>query len=154
MFLTATIDATLAAQNTAIAAESLGLGIVYIGAVRNQPEAIAEVLQLPPHLFAVFGMCVGYPDPAQPAYRRAACSIVKPRLPQSAVLHRETYSSGSQKQAVEQYNRIMKDFYQTQGINVSGDWVEHSLNRVAAPRSLMGRDRLRVALGNLGFKLL
>lgn len=42
MFLTATIDATLAAQNATIAAESLGLGTVYIGGIRNQPEALRQ----------------------------------------------------------------------------------------------------------------
>ena len=30
------IDAALAAQNAAIAAESMGLGICYIGGIRNQ----------------------------------------------------------------------------------------------------------------------
>src|SRR5579883_2014577 len=58
MFVTAVIDAALAAQNATIAAESLGLGTVYIGAMRNQPEAVAAELGLPPHTFAVFGLCV------------------------------------------------------------------------------------------------
>ena len=85
MFVTAIIDATLAAQNATIAAESLGLGTVYINGIRNQPEQVAETLQLPPHLFAIFGLCVGYPE-------RSKLAAVKPRLPQAAVLHRETYS--------------------------------------------------------------
>ena len=41
MFLVATVDAALAAQNAVVAAESLGLGTVYIGAMRNHPEAVA-----------------------------------------------------------------------------------------------------------------
>ena len=57
-FLTAAIDAALAAQNAAVAAESLGLGIVYIGALRNRPAEVAALLGLPPQTFAVFGMCV------------------------------------------------------------------------------------------------
>ncbi|MDQ2801337.1 MAG: nitroreductase family protein, partial [Pseudomonadota bacterium] len=74
-FLVAAIDAALAAQNAAVAAESLGLGICYIGALRNRPEDVAAELGLAPGVFAVFGMCVGHPDPAEPA-------SVKPRLPQ------------------------------------------------------------------------
>lgn len=147
MFLTATIDAALAAQNATIAAESLGLGTVYIGGMRNHPEKVAETLQLPPHLFAVFGLCVGYPDPAKPA-------SVKPRLPQSAILHRETYHLAQQEEAIAEYNEIMQKFYESQQMNVAGDWVEHSLKRVATPASLNGRERLQEILHKLGFPLL
>lgn len=146
LFVTATIDAALAAQNAAIAAESLGLGTVYIGGMRNHPERVAETLQLPPHVFAVFGLCVGYPDPAKPA-------AVKPRLPQSAVLHRETYSLAQQEEAIAQYNEVMQQFYQSQQMNVAGDWVEHSVKRVATVQALNGRDRLKEILQRLGFPL-
>lgn len=144
MFLTATIDAALAAQNAAVAAESLGLGTVYIGAMRNQPEEVAATLGLPPHVFAVFGMCVGYPDQT---------AVIKPRLPQQAVLHRETYQLSEQAEAVANYNEVMKAFYTSQKMNVAGDWVEHSSKRVASEEALSGRDRLREALHNLGFEL-
>ncbi|MBD3886073.1 NADPH-dependent oxidoreductase [Phormidium tenue FACHB-886] len=146
MFVMATIDAALAAQNATIAAESLGLGTVYIGGMRNHPEQVADTLQLPPHLFAVFGLCVGYPDVAKPA-------AIKPRLPQSAVLHRETYNFAQQEAAIAQYNEVMQQFYQSQQMNVGGDWVEHSLKRVATAQTLNGRDRLREALQQLGFPL-
>lgn len=146
MFLTAVIDAALAAQNAAIAAESLGLGTVYIGGMRNHPEAVAKTLQLPPHLFAVFGLCVGYPDPAKPA-------AVKPRLPQVAVLHRETYSLEAQDGAIADYNHTMQKFYQSQQMNVAGDWVDHSVKRIATAQALSGRDRLKGILHKLGFPL-
>jgi nitroreductase len=146
MFLTATIDAALAAQNATVAAESLGLGTVYIGGMRNHPEQVAETLQLPPHLFAVFGLCVGYPDPAKPA-------AIKPRLPQAAVLHHETYNLSQQEDAIAQYNEIMQQFYESQQMNVTGDWVEHSLKRVATGQALSGRDRLKEILQRLGFPL-
>lgn len=146
MFLTATIDAALAAQNATVAAESLGLGTVYIGGMRNHPEQVAETLQLSPHLFAVFGLCVGYPDPAKPA-------AIKPRLPQAAVLHHETYNLSQQEDAIAQYNEIMQQFYESQQMNVTGDWVEHSLKRVATGQALSGRDRLKEILQRLGFPL-
>ncbi|HMP42460.1 MAG TPA: NADPH-dependent oxidoreductase, partial [Roseiflexaceae bacterium] len=84
MFLLAAIDATLAAQNAVVAAESLGLGTVYIGGIRNRPLDVAAELNLPPRVFPVFGLCVGWPDPERPA-------VPKPRLPQAAVLHHESY---------------------------------------------------------------
>ncbi|MGB5963262.1 MAG: NADPH-dependent oxidoreductase [Coleofasciculaceae cyanobacterium] len=143
MFLTATVDAALAAQNAAVAAESLGLGTVYIGAMRNKPEEVAATLGLPPHVFAVFGMCVGYADQA---------ASIKPRLPQQAVLHRETYQL-NQEESIANYNEVMKAFYTSQQMNVAGDWAEHSSKRIANGEALSGRDRLREALQNLGFKL-
>ncbi|MDX2270329.1 MAG: NADPH-dependent oxidoreductase [Cyanobacteriota bacterium] len=146
MFVMAVVDAALAAQNAVIAAESLGLGSVYIGALRDQPEAVAAELALPTKVFPVFGLCIGYPDPD-------SLPAIKPRLPQGVVLHRETYQLEPQQQLVDQYNQIMNDFYTTQQMEIPGDWTEHSLKRVAGSESLSGRHRLREALSNLGFKL-
>lgn len=55
--LVATVDTALMAQNVAVAAESEGLGICYIGGIRNNPEAVSELLRLPAHVYPVFGMC-------------------------------------------------------------------------------------------------
>ncbi len=106
-------------------------------------EEVAAVLGLPAH---VFGSCVGYPDPAK-------ASAVKPRLPQSAVLHHETYDLSIQDKAIADYNQVMQTFYTQQQMNVAEDWSEHSAKRVASPESLSGRDRLREALHHLGFEL-
>ncbi len=146
MFLVGVIDAALAAQNAVAAAESLGLGTVYIGGMRNQPEKVAELLALPPGVVAVFGMCVGRPDPAQPA-------AVKPRPPQSVVLHHEKYSLEAQAAGIEAYNATMARFYEEQQMNVHGTWAVHSAKRIAGPQTLSGRDRLVEALHNRGFKL-
>ncbi|MBD2102794.1 NADPH-dependent oxidoreductase [Leptolyngbya sp. FACHB-261] len=147
MFVTAVVDAALAAQNAVVAAESLGLGTVYIGGMRNQPEAVATELGLPLGVFATFGLCIGYPNPERPA-------AVKPRLPQAAVLHRERYAPlEAQDQALNQYNQVMTDFYQQQQMEVPGNWAQHSAKRVAGPDSLSGRDRLHQVLKNLGFEL-
>ena len=55
-FLMASIDTTLAAQNAALAAESMGLGIVFLGVMRNAAKAVAELLGLPPYTFVTFGL--------------------------------------------------------------------------------------------------
>lgn len=145
-FLVAAVDAALASQNAAVAAEALGLGIVYIGGMRNQPEKVAEILELPPLTFAVFGMCVGYPSELKPAH-------IKPRLAQEAVLHRETYSKAGMAEKVADYDALMSAFYASQ--NPKNDvWSLHSGKRVVGPERLSGRDRLKEALNNLGFKLL
>lgn len=147
MLLVGVVDAALAAQNAVVAAESLGLGAVYIGAMRNRPLEVARLLELPPRVVAVFGLCVGYPDPALPA-------AIKPRPSQEVVLHRETYSSSGQDAGVEAYNGAMSRFYDAQGMKVHGNWAAHSAKRVAGPESLSGRDHLVEALRALGFPLL
>jgi len=146
MFLMAAIDATLAAQNAVVAAESLGLSTVYIGGIRNSPLEVAAEIGLPKQTFAVFGLCVGYADPAQPV-------AIKPRLPQAAVLHRETYSLETQDAAIAHYNEIMAAFYASQNMNIAGDWTQHSSDRVASPESLRNRSHLRDVLNQLGFEL-
>jgi nitroreductase len=144
-FIVGVVDAALAAQSALIAAESLGLGGVYIGAMRNLPEQIAAALKLPPHVFAVFGMAIGWPDPAK-------ATDIKPRLPQRVVLHRETYDAAGARDAVEEYNAIMHGFQQEQGMRAV-DWTQQCIGRVKDAAALRGRDRMREALRNLGFEL-
>ena len=144
-FIVGVVDAALAAQSALIAAESLGLGGVYIGAMRNLPEQIAAELALPPHTFAVFGMSVGYPDPARE-------TGIKPRLPQSVVLHREQYSTLQRSEAIDRYNATVREFQREQGMRAI-DWTQQCFDRVKDGAALRGRDRMREALRNLGFEL-
>lgn len=139
------IDAALAAQNAVVALESLGLGTVYIGAIRNKPEQVAAELGLPPKVFPVFGLCVGYPAPS-------AATGVKPRLATDSVLHREQYSSLSHSQAIIRYDEKLGDFQREQGMDVIG-WTGRTIPRLLNAKSLVGRDRMREALANLGFEL-
>jgi len=144
-FIVGVVDAALAAQSALIAAESLGLGGVYIGAMRNLPEQVAAALKLPSHVFAVFGMAVGWPDPAR-------ASDIKPRLPQGVVLHRETYDAEAKREAIASYDSRMRQFQHEQGMPPV-DWTQQCINRVKDAAALRGRDRMREALRNLGFEL-
>jgi nitroreductase len=144
-FIVGVVDAALAAQSALIAAESLGLGGVYIGAMRNLPEQVADALKLPPHVFAVFGMAIGWPDPAR-------ATGIKPRLPQSVVLHQETYDPEAKRAAIEQYDATLRSFQREQRMKPI-DWTQQCINRVRDATALRGRDRMREALRNLGFEL-
>ncbi|CAH1694180.1 Nitroreductase [Hyphomicrobiales bacterium] len=145
MVFVAIVDAALAAQNALVAAESLGLGGVYIGAMRNKPIEVAAELGLPPQVFAVFGLCIGYPDPAQ-------ASGVKPRLDPSVVLHREQYGVAPARDYVADYDEALQAFQREQAI-AQVPWSERVLQRVGSAGSLSGRDRMRAALDALGFGL-
>ncbi|MFF2083015.1 NADPH-dependent oxidoreductase [Nocardia sp. NPDC058176] len=138
------VDAALAAQNAVVAAESLGLGTVYIGALRNDPERVAAELNLPDHVFAVFGLVVGHPDPTEG-------TRVKPRLPQTAVLHQETYDLSIQREPVADYEQRIGEIYTDQGLPFS--WTERTLARLGTKESLNGRHRLREHLAARGFRL-
>jgi len=138
------VDAALAAQNATLAAESLGLGTVYIGALRNRPEQVAELLGLPPHVFAAFGLVVGHPDPGE-------APRVKPRLAQAAVLHHETYDTDVHLPQVAAYEGRIAAFYADEGLEHS--WTSRVLARLSGPDALSGRDRLGEALRAQGFEL-
>ncbi len=141
----AIIDAALAAQNAVLAAESLGLGTVYIGALRNDPERVAKELGLPPKVFPVFGLCLGYPAPE-------VVTGIKPRLSPALILHREQYGTGYAPEPVAAYDAAIQDFQSEQRIP-QVPWSRQALARVAGPQSLSGRDRIRDALAALGFAL-
>ncbi|OLO98743.1 NADPH-dependent oxidoreductase [Mycolicibacterium porcinum] len=135
------VDTALAAQNAVVAAESLGLGAVFVGAVRNHPEEVASELGLPPHAVATFGLAVGTPDPTENAG-------IKPRLPQAAVLHRERYDAQAADSHLPGYDERLAVYNNRYGL--SGSWSERVLSRLAGPHSLSGRHRLREQLERLG----
>ncbi len=113
-FITATVDCGLFAQNVVTGAESLGLGVVYIGGLRNQIEAVSELLELPHLVYPVFGLCIGYP---------AQNPEVKPRLPIDVVLKQDRYNDQNDKASIEAYDQHVEQYYQTRtGGNKSMNW--------------------------------
>jgi nitroreductase len=144
-FLVAAIDAALAAQNTVVAAESLGLSTVYIGALRNDPEAVARQLGLPAGCAAVFGLCVGRAAPG-------AAGAVKPRLPQRAVLFRDRYDAAAEAGLVASYDARLEEFSRRNESSPDG-WTRRVLARLATLANFGGRERLGGALRALGFAL-
>ncbi len=93
-FYTASIDALLVSQNVAIAAESLGMGICYLGTVTYMAEKIISILKLPGHVVPVAAIVLGYPD-EEPG--------LTGRLPVEGVVHRETYQDYDEERINEIY---------------------------------------------------
>jgi len=144
--IVAAVDCGLAAQNAALAAESLGLGTVYIGALRNSTIEVAEAVGLPARTTILFGLVVGWPDPDRP-------TAVKPRLPQETVLHREHYDAAADPAAIEDYDTTIREFQQAQALPANG-WSAAVLTRSAGARALNGREALRESYERQGFLLL
>ena len=82
-FTTAAIDALLVAQNVAVAAESQGLGICYLGTTTYMAHQLIELLQLPKGVVPVTTITMGWPDGMPDQIDR---------LPLEAVVHYETYT--------------------------------------------------------------
>jgi nitroreductase len=81
-FMTAAIDALLAAQTLCNAAEEEGLGICYLGTTTYNADKIIEVLGLPAGVVPVTTVTMGWP---------ADIPDQVDRLPLEAVVHEERY---------------------------------------------------------------
>lgn len=101
-FIIATVDAALSAQNAMIAAEALGLGGVYIGGIRNNPKEVSELLNLPANVYAVFGMCLGYP---------AEKTYIKLRLPLEVVCSENEYEVDKKIDLIKKYDNDISNYY-------------------------------------------
>lgn len=103
-FMVGVIDATIAAQNAALAAESMGLGICYIGGLRNNLPAVCEILHIPERVVPLFGMVVGYPK---------KINQQKPRLPIEHIYSENRYPQNESEyiNQLENFNKIVQDYY-------------------------------------------
>lgn len=95
-FVNATADAALALGFTVMAAEAVGLGTCPISYVRNHVERIGPMCGLPPGVFPVAGLTLGFPAGAR--------NRLSPRLPQTLVVHRERYDDSGLEAALPAYD--------------------------------------------------
>ncbi len=140
-FIIATVDAALLAQNVVVAAESQGLGICYIGGLRNNPRQVSDLLALPKGVYPVFGLCLGYPD-QNPE--------VKPRLPLDVILKQEVYSEEGDAGIIAAYDEHVREYYRTRTGGGHGiSWSE----QVASLLSEKARPHMRDFLAEQGFTM-
>ena len=139
MGLVTSIDAALVGMSAYLAADSLGLKGVMIGAVRNDPETVAQLLGLPPRVYCVFGMCLGYADALPPQ---------KPRMDFDLMVHRERYQAAGREQALARYDAALAAHYRGSGRETRDDSWTHEVD---AKFSVRPRDGLRAALARMGF---
>ena len=81
LFLAAMEDAVLAAHNMEVAAESMGLGTVYLGSLLRGPQRTIELLKLPRMTFPILGLLVGRPLQDPPYRPRLPSTLLFPRTP-------------------------------------------------------------------------
>ena len=137
--LVAVTDVGLLAQNLVLAAESKGYGICYIGGVRNNMEAISELVGLPEGVFPVYGLTVGVPDER---------NEVKPRLPVEAILHENEYDEAKYEELLPEYDRTLQQYYETRSTNQKSEtWTQQMADFLKRPH----RQDLKAVLARKGF---
>jgi len=94
-FFNPAVDAGIAMQAFVDAAESIGLGCCPISGIRNNCPLVNELLDLPPHVFPVVGLGVGWPSEA---------GHVSARLPLEATVHVDTFSDDNIEDLVTAYD--------------------------------------------------
>ncbi len=118
-FIIATVDTALMAQNMVVAAESIGLGICFIGGIRNNPQQVSDLLGLPEFTYPVFGLCLGYP---------AHNPETKPRLPRSLWVMENHYKPVETGSDLEDYDQAVSEYYKTRtGNRKNTSWTEEML---------------------------
>jgi nitroreductase len=138
----ATVDAALVGMSVQTAAESFGLGAVMIGGMRNQPEAVAELLEFPTGVYMVYGMSIGWPQAPETPLQ------LKPRLPAKLVIHHEKYDVDDPRPLIAAYDAQLADYYDNRNQHAAA-WSGPIASRLKEPR----RPGLRRALEALGFSL-
>jgi len=131
------VDTTIAAQSMSLYAESQGLGICYIGGVRNDLNRVAELLELPPYTVPLFGLTIGYPE---------VKNEVKPRLFADEILKVDSYQVDTQK--IQAYDEVMADYFGTRSTNQqASDWT----NKIQAHFAFTRRPEVLPFLKKQGF---
>lgn len=108
-------DIGIALGSVMAAARAEGLGIVPIGGIRRDPQAMISLLELPPLTFPIAGVVIGHVD--QPAHQ-------KPRLPMATFRHEETYRTEQMAQHIAAYNDEMVRHWKNIGRSDGESWSE------------------------------
>jgi hypothetical protein len=153
-------DAVLMAENMVIAAESLGLGSCFLGAIPFQAGAIIRKYKMPPRVFPLVGLTMGYPAETPPP---------RPRYPLDFTLFEDEYPSFDE-EVIQKAMQTMDEGYLSQDyyrkanyiIPLEGDrqetftfdtysWTEHISRKLGqwqkSPRSILA------AFKKSGFKI-
>lgn len=96
------VDSGIALGNMMTAARALGLGIVPIGGIRRDPQAMIDLLELPSQTFPVVGMCIGHVEKEPPQ---------KPRLPLASFRHEEHYRAAALPQMIATYDVQLHEYW-------------------------------------------
>lgn len=108
--LVGAIDAGIMVEALAVAAESFGVGNTVIGGIRNNPQAMIDLLELPEYTFPIVGITLGY--------MKEKTAAVKPKMALNSFAHDEKYNTENVVTAVKEYDQVLEDFFSTLGLEM------------------------------------
>ena len=114
------------------AAAAVGLGTCPISAVRNRPDEVSRLLELPDWVFPVAGLCAGYP---------AEAGRISARLPLEVTVHVDRYDETGLEQKIDAYDQRRQALQpyrrqrhvQRYGESSSYGWSEEKARHYSAP---------------------
>ena len=119
IFMQALEDTVLAVQNFLTAAESMGLGGVILGSIKNNPAKLVKVLGLPKMTLPMLGIQVGVPD-QKPQ--------LKPRLPLQFTTFENQYPHEFNVNDLQDYDSHVTRYYDLRDANRRIDSFTHQIN--------------------------
>jgi len=118
--MAAVSDVGIAMATLMTAARAFGLGVVPIGGIRRDPQAMIDLLELPPNTFPVDGVVLGYVAEESPQ---------KPRMPIESFRHDEEYHPDALRPAIDAYDRTLEEYWpkigRTDGLSWSENMAKH-----------------------------
>jgi FMN reductase [NAD(P)H] len=116
-FAVGAVDAGIALGNLMTASRAAGLGVVPIGGIRRDPQAMIDLLQLPANTFPIAGVALGYVENDSP---------LKPRLPRASFVHHEQYQTADLPQHIDAYDQELVQFWQAIGRDDGKNWSDNT----------------------------
>lgn len=103
------VDAGIMLSALQTAAGALGYGTTPIGGIRRAPEAMIELLKLPPKTYPVVGTTIGVPDATK-------LPQVKPRVPLDSFALNEIYDTEKVAAGIRAYDQTLRRWWDAQGM--------------------------------------
>lgn len=144
IFIQAVEDTTLAVQNFLTAAESMGLGGVILGSIRNNLEKLVQVLNMPKMTLPFLGIQVGVPD-QEPQ--------LKPRLPQRFIAFENHYPRDFKVADLAEYDQVVTQYYDLRDANRRIDSFIKQINGDKLNKHFTKRDEFGLVAQKQGFAL-
>jgi FMN reductase (NADPH) len=116
--LLASSDALIAAQNTVISAEALGIGSCYIGDIMENYETHKELFNLSPYVFPISMLCYGY-------YSEGERPKPRERFDSQFIVSENKYNRLTEKEREAMFSHRAKGFNPQNSIGAKniGQWI-------------------------------
>jgi nitroreductase/FMN reductase [NAD(P)H] len=132
-FFNASFDAGILLGALILSAEAVGLATCPISAIRDEAQAVSDLLGLPRHVFPCAGLALGWPDGHAP---------ISPRLPLSLTLHENTHGGAEVAEhiaAYDAYREGVRPFPKQRDVARFGEvqpygWSEDKARQYASPQ--------------------